>query len=283
MTMRTRLLAGASAVALAAGTTLAGAGLASAQDDESTGSLSSSSLDFGDIATDLGTAAEALNGPVTVTPNEEGGPTVSYVNETDTDQRCIGFSAPYSTVIDEDLDTNYDPEDLGAALALVNALEDGGNISLLGGDEAGAPEASPDPKPDEPGDVQKALIAIVLGNTDGSALVGEGDEVAWTAVAPDSPALAVLACVPDGGGELETYTGIDPQVVADQINGRIPGGSLEIVSPDMISGGSVEMGASALGSLGASGDNGDGNGGDDNSGDDNGGAGGDNGGDAPEN
>ena len=269
-----RILAGASAVALAAGTTLAGAGAATAQ-DESTGSLSSSSIDFGEIATDLGTAAEALNGPVTVTPNEDGGPTVNYVNETDTDQRCLGFTAPYSTVIEEDLDTNYDPDDIGAALALVNALEDGGDISLLAGDEAGAPEASPDPNPDESGDVQGALVTLVFGNTEGTALVGAGEEVAWTAVAPNSPALAVLACVPDGGGDLETYTGIDPQVVADQINGRIPGGSLEIVSPDMISGGSVESGAMALGSLA-----GIGNGGDDgDNGDDGGDTGGDNGGD----
>ena len=270
-----RILAGASAVALAAGTTLAGAGAATAQDDDSTGSLSSSSIDFGEVATDLGTAAKALNGPVTVAPAEEGGPTVTYVNETDTDQHCLGFTAPYSTVIDEDLDTNYDPEDLGAALALVNALEDGGDISLLAGDEAGAPEASPDPNPDESGDVQGALVTLVLGNTEGTALVGVGEEVAWTAVAPNSPALAVLACVPDGGGDLETYTGIDPQVVADQINGRIPGGSLEIVSPDMISGGSVESGAMALGSLA-----GIGNGGDDgDNGDDGGDTGGDNGGD----
>src|SRR5699024_6337066 len=183
-----RILAGASAVALAAGTTLAGAGAATAQDDDSTGSLSSSSIDFGEIATDLGTAAKALNGPVTVAPAEEGGPTVTYVNETDTDQHCLGFTAPYSTVIDEDLDTNYDPEDLGAALALVNALEDGGDISLLAGDEAGAPEASPDPNPDESGDVQTALVTLVFGNTEGTALVGAGEEVAWTAVAPNSPA-----------------------------------------------------------------------------------------------
>lgn len=256
-----RILAGASAVALAAGTTLAGAGAATAQ-DESTGSLSSSSIDFGEIATDLGTAAEALNGPVTVTPNEDGGPTVTYVNETDTDQRCLGFTAPYSTVIEEDLDTNYDPDDVGAALALVNALEDGGDISLLAGDETGAPEATPDPNPDESGDLQGALVAIVLGNTEGTVLVGAGEEVAWTAVAPNSPALAVLACVPDGGEGLETYTGIAPQVVADQINGRIPGGSLEVVSPDMISGGSVESGAMALGSLAGigNGDDGDGDG-----------------------
>ena len=39
MFSRKRFLAGASAVALAAGTTLAGAGIASAQDGEDTGSL----------------------------------------------------------------------------------------------------------------------------------------------------------------------------------------------------------------------------------------------------
>lgn len=250
MYTRKRLLAGASAVALAAGATLAGAGLASAQgEEESTGSLSSSSLDLGEIAGDLETAAKALNGPITVTPNDEGGPTVTYVNETETDQRCLGFTAPYSTIIDEDLDTSYDPADLGAALALVNALEDGGNISIINGDDEGLPITSGDPNPEAAGDVQAALIQIVLGNTAGTVLAGEGDEVEWTVASPDTSALAVLACVPVGGGDLETYTGIDPQVVADQINGKIPGGSVEPVSAGSISGGSVETGASVLGSL----------------------------------
>ena len=65
---------------------------------------------------------------------------------------------------------------------------------------------------------------------------------------------------------MATNIGIDPQVVADQINGRIPGGSLEIVSADDISAGSVDSGVMVLGSLdSASADdgNGDGNGDDD--------------------
>ena len=67
---------------------------------------------------------------------------------------------------------------------------------------------------------------------------------------------------------MATNIGIDPQVVADQINGRIPGGSLEIVSADDISAGSVETGITVLGSLdSASADNGNGNGDDEGAGD----------------
>lgn len=245
-----RFVACASAVALATGTTLAGAGIASAQEgEETTGSLSSSSLNLGETVADLETAAKALNGPVTVVPNDEGGPTVTYVNETETDQQCLGFTAPYSTIVDQDLDTNYDPTDLVASLELVNALEDGGNISIISGDDEGLPITSADPNLEAAGDVQAALIQIVLGNTAGTVLAGEGDEVEWTVASPDTSALAVLACVPVGGGDLETYTGIDKQVVADQINGKIPGGSVEPVSAGSISGGSVDTGVSVLGSL----------------------------------
>lgn len=252
MSTRKRLLAGASAVALAAGATLAGAGLASAQDDEeSTGSLSSSSLDLGDTAASLETAAKALNGPVTVAPNEEGGPTVTFTNEADEGLSCLGFTAPYSTIIEQDLDTDYDPSDLGAAIALISGLESGGSVSLLAAGDEGEPisyESQPDVEGED--DVLTILIPLALsGETGGAVDVAAGDDVSWTAPTPDSSALAVVVCVPTEGGDMETFTGIDPQVVADQINGKIPGGSLEIVSPDMISGGSVETGVTVLGSL----------------------------------
>lgn len=251
----------ASALALATGTTLAGAGIATAQDngDEATGSLGIGELDLGDIAGDLETAGDALNSPVVVTPNETGGPTVTYANETDGTQLCMGFAAPYQTVIDEDLDTNYDDEDVLSALELVIALEDGGGLSIFGGDEDGEPITYEDPNPDDPNDVAGILIGLVLsGDTEGTLPVDAGDEVSWTAPTPDTPALSVVGCVPEEGDELDTYTGIDPQVVADQMNDLLPGGSLELVSPDMISGGSVEAGAFALGSLAGGGDNGNG-------------------------
>lgn len=250
MFSRKRFLAGASAVALAAGTTLAGAGVASAQDEEeSTGSLGSSSIDFGETAADLETAAKALNGPVTVVPNAEGGPTVTYVNETETDQQCLGFTAPYSTVIEDDIDTDYDPSDVLAALELMNALEDGGDISLFGGDDEGEPMAKADPNPEAGGDVAGFVAGFALGQGGESVEVAAGETVEWATPAPGTSALAVVICLPEGGGDRATYNGIDPQVVADQINGKIPGGSLEIVSPDMISGGSVDTGVTVLGSL----------------------------------
>ena len=258
MFSRKRFLAGASAVAVAAGTTLAGAGLASAQDD--TGGLSSAAL--GDIGGQLETAAEALNGPVSISPNSEGGPTITYANETDAAQNCLGFTAPYSTIVEDDLDTNYDPDDIFAALALIGALEDGGAVSMFGGDEDGEPMAFADPNPDEGGDVVDFVAGFALAGDGESVEVPAGEEVAWTTPTPDSPAIAIVLCHPADDVDMQTYTGIDPQVVADQMNDILPGGSIGAGS---ISGGSVEMGANLLGSLG---DIGDDNGGEDNGGDD---------------
>lgn len=243
-----RFAAGASALALAAGTTLAGAGVAAAQDDDqgATGSLGSSSLGLGDVAGDLETAAEALNGPVTVTPNAEGGPTITYVNETDSAQECLGFTAPYSTVLENDIDTDYDPDDVLAALALMGALEEGGDVSLFGGDAEGEPMVRADPNPAEGGDVAGFVAGFALGLGGESITVDSGDQVSWTPPSPETSALAVVVCLPEGGGDRATYNGIDKQVVADQINEIVPGGSIQAGS---ISGGSVETGVTALGSL----------------------------------
>lgn len=74
----------------------------------------------------------------------------------------------------------------------------------------------------------------------------------WTTTVPDSPAAAGITCtsgVVQMGTVPEVYFGIDPQVVADQINGKIPGGSVEPVSAGSISGGSVAAGAGIFGSL----------------------------------
>ena len=82
--------------------------------------------------------------------------------------------------------------------------------------------------------------------------VAPGDTITWTATAPTTPAAAVTLCVPPAGDTLfDIDFGVDPQVVADQINDRIPGGSIEPVSAGSVSGGSVEAGAAALGSLAA--------------------------------
>ena len=268
MFSRKRFLAGASAVALAAGTTLAGAGIASAQDGEDTGSLSSSSINFGEVAGDLETAAEALAGPVTVAANADGGPTVTYTNEGEAAEHCLGFTAPYSTIVDNDLDTDYDDEDLGAAIALVQALEAGGGVTYLLGDEDGAPTTLLDTDATDEQNFVAFVVPWVLGGQVTAGVdVEPGEDVTWTAGSPDTPALAVVACMADSeDAAMATNIGIDPQVVADQINGRIPGGSLEIVSADDISAGSVDSGVMVLGSLdSASADdgNGDGNGDDD--------------------
>lgn len=250
MSTRKRLLAGASAVALAAGTTLAGAGLASAQGSS-------------EIAADLGLAAQALSGPVTVSSNAEGGPTVVYENASEVDQTCVGFTMPYSTVEEQDIDPGGIGGDVFTALPLLNAIEDAGDVHILTADEDGAPISFPS----EPGDGiddpdANGVIAAAVDLLSGGGLsVPAGGSGEWTASGPDSPAAGVLLCTPDPEDEealLDINFGIDTQVVADQINGQIPGGSVDIVSADQITPGSVETGATAIGSLaGLAGDDGD--------------------------
>lgn len=246
MFSRKRVMAGASAVALAAGTTLAGAGLASAQGSS-------------EIASDLELAAQALNGPVTVTGNAEGGPTVSYENENEVDQKCVGFTMPYSTVDEQDIDPGGIGGDIIGALPLINAIEAAGDVHILGVDEDGEPVSFPsDPQGGLGDPTSNGVIAAALNLLgDVGVAVPVGEAVEWAATGPTSPSAAVLLCVPnpeDPESLLALNFGIDKQVVADQINGRIPGGSIEPVGTGSISGGSVDAGASVMGSLGSTGD-----------------------------
>lgn len=219
-----------SAAALAAGTMFMAAGTASAQ-----GSA--------EIADDLALAAEALNGPVTVSGNEECGPTVSFTNETDALQRCIGFTMPYSTVETLDLDPGgLEFDDIGEGLALLAAIEAEGGTSGLTTDGSGG-----DPVATEGG-----LVGIFTGWFTGNGLqIEEGETGTWEALAPtEEPAAAVIFCDPEGNDDIANWVinfGIDPQVVADQINDRL--GPLGSVEAGMISGGSVEVGADLLGSV----------------------------------
>lgn len=244
-----RVVASAAALALATGTALVGAGVASAQDDEqTTGSVGSSSL--GNIAGDLQTAADALTGPVTVTPNVESGPTVSFTNEGEVELSCLGFTAPYSTIVENDIDTDIDPEHQFTAVGIISEIDHGGNTSILIADDNGEPAAQKSQPAsggiDAVSIAYDLLFAPVPGEFDLAVNVDAGDEIAWTAPAPDTPALAAVICLPATGGDLEVNLGIGEQVVVDQINGTIPGGS---VTDGSVSGGSVATGATALGSL----------------------------------
>jgi len=255
MFSRKRFLAGASAVALAAGTTLAGAGIAGAQGSS-------------EIAADLGLAATALGGPVTVSGNAEGGPTVAYTNETANPQECLGFTLPYSTIEEAGIDpSSIDSSDLAAAGAVLNDIDAEEGVSLLtvategeGDDAVQVPSAEDSYVPGangvngNGGILQMVAEWVAFGFPHAYPVAPDGT-VEWVATAPETPAAGVILCTSEvGEGEedpgLQAYFGIDPQVVADQINGRIPGGSLEIVSADDVSAGSVEMGANLLGSLG---------------------------------
>lgn len=234
-----------------------GAAIASAEDEASTGSLSSSELgdlDLGGAVADLVIAGQALNGPVTVTPNPQGGPTVTYTNRGTVAEQCLGFSAPYSTIADNDLDVGYDKDDLEAALLLLGGIEAGGGVSLLLGDESGEPISEPD-NPDTAETIAENLIPLFFFGLDGmpaprSVVVAPGETVSWTAGTPDTPAAAGIVCLSEAVDATPvTNFGIDKQVVADQINAKIPGGSLDVVSAGSISGGSVEAGVGMLGSL----------------------------------
>lgn len=273
--MLRKFAATTSTAALAIGMLAAGAGVAAAQGEETppeenTGSMSTGSLglDLEDTAGDLELAAQALNGPVSVEPgSEEGGPSVTYSNEGEDATSCVGFTMPYSTIEENDIDPNaIDLSDLVGALAILGQIQDGGGVSVLDADEEGSPAAH-DATEDE------GIVTAALGLIDGGGVaVDAGEEVAWAATNPtDEPSAAAVICTSNGLEGLEVEFGIDKQVVADQINGKIPGGSVEPVGPGSISGGSVELGATALGSLagggedegdtgddGDTGDNGDG-------------------------
>lgn len=256
MHLRSRAFTAVTAAALLAITTGGGSAFAEPDDSGSAGSLSSSGLGLGDAIGDMAIAAKALNGPVTVTPNRTGGPTVTYTNSGTVADQCVGFAAPYSTITDNDLDVGYDTSDLAAGLELLKAIEAGPDVSLLLGDEDGKPFV----EADDP-TVEESIATEVVGlmfewipeNPPPRAVVVEpGESVSWTLDVPESPAAAGVICIAGPvtqESEMVTNFGIDPQVVADQINGKIPGGSVEPVSAGSISGGSVAAGAGALGSL----------------------------------
>ncbi|MBS7548554.1 hypothetical protein [Dietzia massiliensis] len=213
--------------------------------------MGSSSINLEEIAGDLDLAATALNGPVTVAGNAEGGPTVAYLNETGVAQECGGFTLPYSTVDEGGVDpSTIDLSDLAALPELLQVLEGGGGVSILGADEEGNPTAS-----DSPGFNfgSEDIMSVVLGLANGLGVaVPAGESAEWTATEPEDPAAGVILCLEPGQNalaDIEMYFGVDPQVVAGQINGRIPGGSVAPVSAGSISGGSVEMGANLLGPL----------------------------------
>ena len=256
--MLRKFAATTSTAALAVGMLAAGAGVAAAEDEApSTGSMSSDSLglDLEKTATDLELANQALNGPVDVTPNAEGGPTVSFTNETEDTLRCGGFTMPYTTVDENDINPGeIDLSDLLGALALLSTIEEGGGVSVLDVDADGNPVANDV----TPGESQLALMSLsLLGDEQAGVAVEPGKSIEWTATAPEEPSAATILCAPEGAAdlsELDLQFGVDKQVVADQINSKIPGGSIEPVGPGSISGGSVEVGANALGSL-AGGDN----------------------------
>lgn len=260
--MLRKFAATTSTAALAIGMLAAGAGVAAAQGDdtppeENTGSMSTGSLglDLEKTAADLELANQALNGPVDLTPGDEGGATITFENTTAEPQNCFGLVFPYSSVADAEVD----PSDPAAGIGLLGPIEEGGDVTILGVSDDGEPVTTP-----FEGEGLTNAVFPLLNN--GVAVESE-ESIVWESAGPAEPAAAAVIC-----GFLSSLDiGIDKQVVADQINDKIPGGSVAPASPDSISGGSVELGATALGSLagggedegdtgddGDTGDNGDG-------------------------
>lgn len=239
MTAFKKTAATTSAVAMAAAALTIGAGAATAQE----GSVGE--LDLHGTERELQSAAEALNGPVTIAGNAEGGPTVTYENRTDNDQRCIGFVFPYSTLDVVGL-KSYEIESDNQLETLDNLgrIDSVPGVSTLGAGLDGAPTAG------ETGIVD-TLVAHVSPFIADPILTGvrvaPGESIEWTAPTPNEPSAGSVLCK-DTGLEIdyESYTGTDPQVVADQINGYLP---VDVVGAGSISGGSVGSGADAVGSL----------------------------------
>lgn len=227
-----RIAVGASAFALAAGAVLAGAGIAGAQGSS-------------EIAAGLGLAATALNGPVSVAGNAEGGPTVAYTNRTTSAQSCAGFTMPYTSIAELNINPSalsLDPAVAGPFFTLLIAE---GGVSVLG-------VADGEPTAAAAADATGVLTAIGAAAQGAGAPVAAGKSVVWTVPTPITPAAAVIICAPPAGEQAPVVSfGIDKQVVVDQINGTLPGGSIGAGS---VSGGSVGIGASLLGSLGGGAD-----------------------------
>lgn len=241
-----RITFGASAATLAVGMAMAGAGAAGAQ--------GSADLlgDLPDVVSDLELAAQALTGPVSVVPTAEGGPTVTYTNKVGVDQRCSGFTMPYSTVEEG----GFDPGALeGASLTdlidIGKIVYAGGGVAIMETDESGAPVSYDAGENSIFATVNYLIAKEGSSNRNRGFLLADGESVSWNAVAPtDEPAAVAVMCVPDDARTLTNLTfniGVDKQVVADQINDRL--GPLGSVGAGSVSGGSVELGAGALGSL----------------------------------
>lgn len=229
-----------SAVAMAAAALTIGAGAATAQEG------SAGELDLHGTERELQSAAEALNGPVTIAGNAEGGPTVTYENRTDNEQRCIGFVFPYSTLDEVGLKSyEIESDNQFETLDNLGRIDSVPGVSTLGAGFDGAPTAG------ETGGLFGSLEAHVTPFIADPILTGvrvaPGDTIEWTAPTPNEPSAGSVLCKDTGLAiDYESYTGTDPQVVADQINGYLP---LDVVGAGSISGGSVGSGADAVGSL----------------------------------
>lgn len=251
MVLTKRITAGASVLTLAAGISMVGAGMAGAQ-----GSLEMIG-DLPDTIADLQLADQALNGPVSVTSNAEGGPTVTYVNDTDIVQRCSGFTMPYATVVENDIDPNaLDDAGFSELLELSKVIYAGGGVAIMVADENGDPVSFDAEENDIVFTLNNLIAKDDVKNT--GTLLAPGEDVSWIATAPEEPAAAAIMCTPDADRSVantEFSFGVDKQVVADQINGIL--GPLGSVGAGSISGGSVGLGAGALGSLADNGDGGE--------------------------
>lgn len=236
MSLFKRFAVSTSVLALASGAALSGAGVSGAQGSS-------------DVAASLGLAAAALNGPVKVAPNADGGPTVAYTNDTGAGEKCVGATMPYASVLKVGLDLTGDkpPADLDPRAREIQEL---GGVSLLNAGLAGSPEAY---EATEYDGIPEAVSMLISGR--GGMGIDSDATVEWVAPSPRASSIAAMFCIPDSVTDPEDRPsamvlriGVDPQAVLDQLNGILPGGS---VTEGSVSGGSLEMGTTLLGSLGS--------------------------------
>lgn len=234
MSLLKRITVGTSVLALSSGVVLSGAGVSGAQGSS-------------DVATGLGLAAAALNGPVKVTPNAGGGPTVAYANDTGAGEKCVGATMPFASVLAAGLDLTGD-KPTADLVPKTREIQEMGGVSVLNAGLSGNPEAY---EATEYDGIAEAISMLTSGY--GGMGVDTAAEVTWTAPTPEAPAIAAMFCIPDSISEPEARAaaialriGIDPEAALGQLNGMLPGGS---ITGGSVSGGSVEMGATVLGSL----------------------------------
>lgn len=213
------ILSGVTATALGFGT-LPGA---MAQDEGDQGMDASSSAS---ILESLATADEGLNGPVKVKRNGEE-LTVTYTNETESEQKCSGLVLPYSEVVKEGLD-KADPETTDGLelLRKFNSIVDRGDSAVLNYESKDGAQV---PTARSGADAVGKGLEGAAGATTSAFLnpTPAGEAVTWTASNPEKDAVAIILCDGVLGSGVKNYRGIEQSIFFGEVKDKLgPVGSV---------------------------------------------------------